>query len=1178
MRKLATALAVSIALSSGTAQALSLGEIEMRSALNQPMNAEIRLSSVRAGELDGMIVKLASPEAFARAGIDRIPVLANLEFTVSEATQSIIITSRSPVVEPFLNFLLEVDWTSGRMVREYTVLLDPPVFLTPNTSARTDTLADSPAIVQRDDTSLVTPTLIQRDSQVIPGDIVSFDSDGGEAVSLDALELDAIGVAAGQRAQATGDAARSATDSLVGGDVIDLTSDIGGEVVTLSDLDTSQVGVPSSDGLFDGGEVVTLTDLGAPNTSAQTTFSADGLPDVQLFGGGSEAGDVVSGSEIVSLDNLSGTSSAGGTITVQRGDTLGEIAANAAGNGVSAQQMMMALLAANESAFINGNINLVKSGATLRIPDASEASRISQAEALAGINDQNRLWQEYRDSTRSGQRATQVAQAPTPAAEPNDSSGLTDQAAAILERARTEVLRREELSIVADSESTTTSASATSDESSENSDAAVGEINRRIQLAREELASSVRETEDLDDQAEALKDTGENLDTLVTLQQNDIAQLEASLEAAKSANNNALNGAQAAAGDAANAAGDALNGAGDALSGAANGAGDALSGVADGAGDALTGAADGAGNLIGGAADGLENTASNALSSAGEGLEAVELVGGDAADSVADSANAAAAATATAASNAGSAASDAAGESKGWLDGVMSSNLKWIPIGLGAIFGLGLLGTLFMGRRKRSDVDDIELDDVEFLDEMDSVGGAGSAAHAGADFDDEIDGVQSAASAGYSNVAGAGAAAAAGVAGAGAAVASGMGGNDDDYQSDEHFGATADAAHDANAGIEDLDHDDTISEVDVYLAYGLHGQAEELLTKAIDRDSDNAEYQSKLLETYAAQGNAEGYSATAEQFEQKFGASHPAWAGIAHQGTQLDPSNPLFSGAGAAGAAGALGVAGAAGAAASMGASQFDDTASSADDFANAADSADDFASISGDFAGVDGAAADDGDESHLMDQSIDPAFAFDEADLEATGDFSQIADEIAADVGDDTASLDFPSLDSAGDSLGSIAGSAKGAALGAAGAAAAGAAGIAGTVGDKASNAVNDMSLDMPELPDLDATSNLSGAAEDLTLDLNQLSGDMELDSTELLDDSIHSVDSLNLPTSDDTMLAGTDSLESVDEMDTMMDLAKAYIDMGDNDSASSALDEIVKSGSPQQVSEAETLKRKIS
>jgi len=209
------------------------------------------------------------------------------------------------------------------------------------------------------------------------------------------------------------------------------------------------------------------------------------------------------------------------------------------------------------------------------------------------------------------------------------------------------------------------------------------------------------------------------------------------------------------------------------------------------------------------------------------------------------------------------------------------------------------------------------------------------------------------------------------------------------------------------------------------------------------------------------------------------------------------------------------------------------------------------------------------------MDQSIDPAFAFDEADLEATGDFSQIAEEIRADGGDDTASLDFPSLDGAADGIADKA------------------SGIAGTVGDKASDAMNDTSLGVAgagaAVAGLAATAagtakkdpTASTAAEDLTLNLDELSGDMELDSTELLDDSLNSAEGLDFNStgsSDDTLLAGTESLESVDEMDTMMDLAKAYIDMGDNDSASSALDEIVKSGNPQQVSEAETLKRKIS
>ena len=104
---------------------------------------------------------------------------------------------------------------------------------------------------------------------------------------------------------------------------------------------------------------------------------------------------------------------------------------------------------------------------------------------------------------------------------------------------------------------------------------------------------------------------------------------------------------------------------------------------------------------------------------------------------------------------------------------------------------------------------------------------------------------------------------------------------------------------------------------------------------------------------------------------------------------------------------------------------------------------------------------------------------------------------------------------------------------------------------------------------------------AQDLSMDLDQLSGDLELDTTELLDGGLDLSQELEMPDlTSNTDLTGdsTASFGDVDEMDTMMDLAKAYIDMGDNDSASSALGEIVKSGNPEQKSEAENLLRKIS
>jgi len=124
--------------------------------------------------------------------------------------------------------------------------------------------------------------------------------------------------------------------------------------------------------------------------------------------------------------------------------------------------------------------------------------------------------------------------------------------------------------------------------------------------------------------------------------------------------------------------------------------------------------------------------------------------------------------------------------------------------------------------------------------------------------------------------------------------------------------------------------------------------------------------------------------------------------------------------------------------------------------------------------------------------------------------------------------------------------------------------------------------------LDDLDSAASAANdgaqgsVAEDLTLDLDQLSGDLEIEGADLLDQtSAGSLDDLEMSdlASDSELL--TDNVANIDgsdEMDTMMDLAKAYIDMGDKDSASSALGEIVKSGNPAQVSEAENLLTKIS
>ncbi|MFL0798352.1 MAG: hypothetical protein K6L73_12780 [Cellvibrionaceae bacterium] len=116
---------------SPAALGLGLGEVDLRSNLNQPLAADIRLLQVRdLGEAE-ILVSLAAKEDFERAGVERPFFLTELKFKVdlSNPNNPIIrVTSRKPVLEPFLNFLVEIQWPTGRVVREYTLLMDLPVF------------------------------------------------------------------------------------------------------------------------------------------------------------------------------------------------------------------------------------------------------------------------------------------------------------------------------------------------------------------------------------------------------------------------------------------------------------------------------------------------------------------------------------------------------------------------------------------------------------------------------------------------------------------------------------------------------------------------------------------------------------------------------------------------------------------------------------------------------------------------------------------------------------------------------------------------------------------------------------------------------------------------------------------------------------------------------------------
>jgi pilus assembly protein FimV len=153
-RTAGTALALLAMFASFGASALGLGQIEVKSKIGQPLVAEIPIITSDPSELEQLQAGLASPETFSRIGLrPPIGIIADLQFTQAldaRGNPIIRVTSTQPVGEPLLTFLVEVDWGQGRLVREYSALVDTPrtvsAPLQPDIAAPT---VEAPAIIER---------------------------------------------------------------------------------------------------------------------------------------------------------------------------------------------------------------------------------------------------------------------------------------------------------------------------------------------------------------------------------------------------------------------------------------------------------------------------------------------------------------------------------------------------------------------------------------------------------------------------------------------------------------------------------------------------------------------------------------------------------------------------------------------------------------------------------------------------------------------------------------------------------------------------------------------------------------------------------------------------------------------------------------------------------------------
>ena len=126
---LASAVALLAGLASLQAHALGLGRITVQSALGEPLRAEIDIADINASEASSLKASVASADVFRAAGLEYSSSVSELQISIQKRADGrsyLRLSSARAVTEPFVDLILEASWSSGRIVRDYTMLFDPP--------------------------------------------------------------------------------------------------------------------------------------------------------------------------------------------------------------------------------------------------------------------------------------------------------------------------------------------------------------------------------------------------------------------------------------------------------------------------------------------------------------------------------------------------------------------------------------------------------------------------------------------------------------------------------------------------------------------------------------------------------------------------------------------------------------------------------------------------------------------------------------------------------------------------------------------------------------------------------------------------------------------------------------------------------------------------------------------
>ncbi|MCW9024990.1 MAG: hypothetical protein OQK73_09955 [Gammaproteobacteria bacterium] len=426
-RKLPVLIAICmLAFTPMASHALGFGNIKLNSALNQPLNAEIDLLSATVDEVSGLTVKLASREAFVRAGIDRPVFLSNFKFEIksrADDTFYIKLSSNQPIREPFLNFLLELNWYNGRILREYTVLLDPPgriikqpaVVATPEVKAPeaivrdeplpeplpepvveeiapepamavevepTLAVEEEPVMADEPEVAMPEPAVEPVMEEVPPVAVVEEEPVIEEAAPL-AVEPESMA-----EAPVAEDSGMSELEKLLS------KSPQGSMLSGRDDITEEETALPEPAEPLVEPEMAVVAPAVDVAVQDSDVFVDDGglFPRIPLSAYGDEVEAYSEAEPMGELDY---------GIT-QKGDNLWTIAKKLQrDDSVSIYQIMMALLKSNPDAFIKGNVHRLKVGQVLRVDDQEMLTAMTDAEARDVYRMQTADWDSYQQEIAS---------------------------------------------------------------------------------------------------------------------------------------------------------------------------------------------------------------------------------------------------------------------------------------------------------------------------------------------------------------------------------------------------------------------------------------------------------------------------------------------------------------------------------------------------------------------------------------------------------------------------------------------------------------------------------------------------------------------------------------------------------------------------------------------------------